>query len=49
MRGDGSCKESRSAVIVVKQSSFAPIQIQVRGLTGQTRTTTGTKQQGDAK
>ncbi|MFO0825803.1 MAG: prepilin-type N-terminal cleavage/methylation domain-containing protein [Gemmataceae bacterium] len=48
MRGDGSCKEARSAVIVVKQASFAPIQIQVRGLTGQTRTTTGTKQ-GAAK
>jgi len=38
MRGDGSSKESRSAMVSIKQRDFAPIQIQVRGLTGQART-----------
>lgn len=41
MRGDGSSKESRSTIVAVKQRDFAPIQIQVRGLTGQARTLSG--------
>ncbi len=39
MRGDGSSKESRSTTVAIKQRDFVPIQIQVRGLTGQARTT----------
>lgn len=48
MKADGSCKETRPVTLVVKQADFAPIQIQVRGLTGQARTITGPKQ-GAAK
>lgn len=48
MKADGSCKEARPVTLIVKQADFAPIQIQVRGLTGQARTITGPKQ-GDAK
>lgn len=48
MRPDGSCKEAKTVTLTVKQSTFAPIQIQVRGLTGQARTISGPKQ-GDAK
>lgn len=37
MRPDGSSKEPRSCTVSIKQSTFAPIVIQVRGLTGQAR------------
>ncbi len=43
MRPDGSCKESRSIVVSVNESTYAPIMIQVRGLTGQIRSVVGTK------
>jgi prepilin-type N-terminal cleavage/methylation domain-containing protein len=37
LRPDGSSKEARSCTVTIKQSTFAPIVIQVRGLTGQAR------------
>ncbi|MBA4189839.1 MAG: hypothetical protein C0467_17795 [Planctomycetaceae bacterium] len=46
MRGDGSSKEARSTTVSIKQRDFAPILIQVRGLTGQARTVAGTPKGG---
>ena len=37
LRPDGSSKEARSCTVTIKQSTFAPIVVQVRGLTGQAR------------
>jgi type II secretory pathway pseudopilin PulG len=41
MKANGDSKETLPASVVFKQSNYSPIQIQVRGLTGQVRTLTG--------
>jgi hypothetical protein len=41
MKANGDSKESLPANVVFKQNNYSPIQIQVRGLTGQARTLTG--------
>jgi Tfp pilus assembly protein FimT len=41
MKANGDSKETLMASVVFKQNNYSPIQIQVRGLTGQVRTLTG--------
>lgn len=38
VRPDGSVKEARHTVVAIRQKNFPPILVQVRGLTGQART-----------
>jgi type II secretory pathway pseudopilin PulG len=46
LRADATSKETRPAVVSVLQKDYAPIQIQVRGLTGHARTATAAKAGG---
>jgi len=46
MKATGDCRETRHALVLVKEKDFNPIQVEVRGITGQTRVTTTTKAGG---